>query len=286
MRTKNLILITTLPTLFYLFFWLFYPFLYNIFFSTFYYRLPRPELTRFIGVGNYISLFMDYDFYLAARNTVIFILVCLAVEFALGLLIALCLFREFRGIGIFRTLLIIPILLPPISVAIIWRLMIFPGMSIIDFMTQTLLNVKINWMAGGLPSYIIVTLIDAWQWSPFIGLILLAGMLGLPQEPIEAARVDGASTTTVFFKIIIPYLKPIILIALILRFLDLIKLFDPIYAVVTGGGSGIETLSVYIYKKGFKVLDIGYGATVSVIFWIVAFLTANLVVRRFKEYLV
>jgi multiple sugar transport system permease protein len=229
---------------------------------------------------------MDYDFYLAARNTVIFVLVCLAVEFALGLLIALCLFREFRGIGIFRTLLIIPILLPPISVAIIWRLMIFPGMSIIDFITQTLLNVKINWMAGGLPSYIIVTLIDAWQWSPFIGLILLAGMLGLPPEPIEAARIDGASTTTVFFKIVIPYLKPIILIALILRFLDLIKLFDPIYAVVTGGGSGIETISVYIYKRGFKVLDIGYGATISVIFWIVAFLAANLIVRRFKEYLV
>jgi len=286
MKTKTLILVTTLPTLFYLFVWLFYPFIYNIYFSMFYYRLARPELTRFIGIENYVSLFTDPDFYLAARNTVIFILACLGLEFALGLLIALCLSRDFKGIGIFRIFFTLPILLPPISVAIIWRLMIFPEMSLIDFITQTLFNIRINWMAGGFPSYIIVMLIDAWQWAPFVGLILLAGMLGLPPEPVEAARVDGAPPTTVFFRIIIPYLKPIILIALILRFLDLIKLFDPIYAVVTGGGSGIETLSVYIYKRGFKVLDIGYGATISVIFWIVAFIVANLIVRRFKEYLV
>ncbi|MEM3708897.1 MAG: sugar ABC transporter permease [Nitrososphaerales archaeon] len=251
-----------------------------------YYRLPRPELFRFTGISNYLYLFVDTDFYLAIRNTVLFIITCLTVEFFLGLLIALVLSKEFKGIGILRTILIMPILIPTISISILWRLMIFPQMSVINYFTNTLFNIEVNWMAGGLPTFLIVVLIDAWQWSPFIGLILLAGMLGVPIELIEAAKVDGASSTTVFFKIILPYLKPVILIAIILRFLDLIKLFDPIYAVVTGGGSGIETLSVYIYKKGFKVLDIGYGGAVSVIFWVGAFVAANLFVRRFKEYLV
>jgi len=285
MKDKHLILVTTIPTLLYLFFWLFYPFLYNIYYSLHYYRLPRPELFQFIGISNYLYLFSDADFYLAVRNTILFIAVCLTLEFFLGLLIALVLSREFKGIGILRTLLIMPILIPSISIAILWRLMIFPQMSVINYLLNTLFNIDVHWMAGGFPTFLIVILIDAWQWSPFIGLILLAGMLGVPIELIEAAKVDGASPTTVFFKIILPYLKPVILIALILRFLDLIKLFDPIYAVVTGGGSGIETLSVYIYKKGFKVLDIGYGGSVSVVFWIGAFVAANLFVRRFKEYL-
>lgn len=286
MKSRNLILLTTLPTLFYLFFWLFYPFIYDIYYSTFYFTLTRPDLTRFIGASNYVAVLTDPDFWLAARNTAFFIVVCLALEFFLGLLLALVLSLDFKGIGVLRTLYILPVLLPPISVAIIWRLMFFPGMSAINYLIEAFFGFQVNWMAGGIPSFLAIILIDIWQWAPFVALILLAGLLGMPPEPIEAARIDGASPSQVFFNIILPYLKPVILVALILRFLDLIKLFDPIYAIVTGGGSVMETLSVYVYKKGFKVLNIGYGSAVSVIFWISAFIIANLAVRRFKEYLV
>ena len=286
MKPRNLILLTTLPTLFYLFFWLFYPFIYDIYFSLFYFRLTRPELTRFIGASNYVSILSDPDFWTAAGNTALFIVSCLVIEFFLGLLLALILSFDFKGIGVLRTLYILPILLPPISVGIIWRLMFFPGMSPINYILETLFGFKVDWMGGGIASYLAIILIDAWQWSPFIGLILLAGLLAMPPEPVEAARIDGADPIRVFFHITLPYLKPVILVALILRFLDLIKIFDPIYAIVTGGGSVMETLSVFIYKRGFKVLNIGYGAAVSVIFWIAAFVIANIAVRRFKEYLV
>jgi len=285
MKPRNLILLTTLPTLFYLFFWLFYPFIYDIYYSAFYFTLTRPELTRFVGVENYIDVLTDPNFWLAARNTALFIVICLPLEFFLGLLLALVLSSDFKGIGILRTLYILPVLLPPVSVAIIWRLMFFPKMGAINYLIEALFGAEINWLAGGMPSFIAVVLIDVWQWAPFVALILLAGLLGMPPEPIEAAKIDGASPSQIFFNITLPYLRPIILVALMLRFLDLIKLFDPIYAIVTGGGSGLETLSIFIYRRGFKVLNIGFGATVSVIFWITAFIIANLVVRRFKEYL-
>jgi len=265
---------------------LFYPFIYDIYFSTFYYSLTRPEKIRFIGIGNYITLFNDPHFWVAARNTVLYVVTCLPLEFLLGLGIALLLTKDFKGISLFRLLFILPVLLPPIAITIMWRLMMFPGISIINYLLELIGIGRINWFAGGFPSYFAIILIDVWQWSPFIALILLAGLLGLPVEPYEAARVDGATPTQVFFYISLPLLKPVIFVALILRTLDLIKLFDPIYAIVTGGGCAMETLSVYIYKRGFKILDIGYGSAVSVIFWISAFVIANILVRRFKEYVV
>lgn len=240
---------------------------------------------RFIGFEHYVSILTDSDFWLAAKNTVFFIAVCLVSEFVLGLGMALLLSKEFKGIGIIRILYTIPILLPPISIAIIWRLMLFPGMSVVDYLLGFFGVPKIAWFGGGWPSYLAIIVIDVWQWAPFVALILLAGLLALPAEPYEAARIDGAKPTQIFFNIVLPMLKPIILVVLTLRFLDLIKFFDPIYAVVTGGGSGMETISVYIYKKGFKILNVGFGSAVSVIFWVAAWVTAYLVVRRFKEYI-
>lgn len=275
---KEALLLT--PAIFFLCFWFFYPFIYNIYISFFDYSLYTPEI-NFIGIDNYVKMLQDLNFYQSLGVSFLFMAICISIEFALGLGIALLLARELRGISIFRILFTMPILFMPIGVAVMWKLQFLPMMGMIDYFFR-LLGYEVPWVGHPVFSFIVITIIDAWQWTPFIVIILLAGLLSLPKEPYEAAAIDGLPPLKVFTRITLPMLKPAIAVAVILRSLDLFKLFDSIYAI-TLGGSGTETLSFYIYRTGFSTLNIGYSGTVSFIFWIVAFILANILVRVFKS---
>jgi multiple sugar transport system permease protein len=267
------------PAIIFSFFWGFYPFAYSIYISFFNYNLQTPKKFTFAGLNNYVKLLTSVDFWGAIGNSVFFLIVCLAIELVVGLGVAMLLAREFRGVGIVRTIVTLPVLLIPMGVTVMWKLMVMPGMGILNEATEFLGWGTIPWLGHPIYSKIIIIFVEVWQWMPFVTLILLAAILSLPKEPYEAAKVDGIPTTMVFTKITLPLLRPVLAIVVILRALDLFKLAEPVYGL-SRGGAGTETISFFIYRIAFRVLNIGLGGAVSLLFWVLAWILATVMVRR------
>jgi len=269
------------PTLMVLFSVTLYPFIYSIKLSFF--SVPFGRIRYFAGLENYVTLMQDSFFWNGIKNTGIIGGSALAVEFFLGFTLALLLSKNIKFRGVFRAILIIPMMLIPVITALIWRLMFFPGGSVISDILRRigLLTGDPNWIGEPNLARFMLIVIDVWAWTPFIFMILLAGLQSLPSEPLEAAEVDGANAVQRFFHITLPLLKPIIVIVLLLRGMDVIKFFDAVYAVTAGGpGSSTETISFYLYRVGFKSFRMGYASAMSVIVFIIIFVLANYLLRK------
>jgi multiple sugar transport system permease protein len=229
----------------------------------------RVSLTSSSGaftLGNFARLFEDRLFAVAAGQTVIFTAVALAVEFALGLRLALLVESLARGKMMVRAGLLVPMLLPPVVAAVAWRLIYNPQFGVLN---GTLRQLGVNtshltWTSGEGSALLSVILVDFWEWTPFLFLLLSAGLQAIPLEPLEAARIDGASSWQVFRDVILPLLKPTILLALLLRAMDLVRIFDQIFILTQGGpGTATETASLYIYRTAFRFSNFGYAAAMS-----------------------
>jgi multiple sugar transport system permease protein len=217
-------------------------------------------------LANFARLWSD-DFFLAALgHTLVYALIALTFEFLLGLGLAVLLDRPLRGRSIFRAALLIPMMLPPVVAGVVWRLMLNPDFGAIN---GTLKGAGLNtdaltWTASPLLALGSVIAVDIWQWTPFMFLVLLAGLQAIPQEPYEAAMIDGASAWQTFRHVTLPLLRPAILIALLLRTMDLLRVFDQIFILTEGGpGFATETVSLYIYRAAFRFFDFGYAAAMS-----------------------
>jgi multiple sugar transport system permease protein len=218
------------------------------------------------GLGNFARLFSDHFFLTALAHTFVYAVVALTCEFLLGLGLALLLNSQIRGRGLFRATLLVPMMLPPVVAAIIWRLMLNPNFGAIN---GTLKQIGIDtesltWTASPGLAMLSVIAVDVWQWTPFVFLVLLAGLQAIPQEPYEAALIDGSSRWQTFRHVTLPLLKPAILIVLLLRTMDLLRVFDQIFILTEGGpGFATETVSLYIYRTAFRFFDFGYAAAMS-----------------------
>lgn len=221
---------------------------------------------------NFARLFSDGFFLSALLHTLVYAVAALTCEFLLGLGLAVLLSNEMRGRGIFRAALLVPMMLPPVVVGVVWRLMLNPNFGAIN---GTLKSFGINtqsltWTASPSLAFLSVIAVDVWQWTPFVFLILLAGLQAIPQEPYEAALIDGSSRWQTFRYITLPLLKPAILIVLLLRTMDLLRVFDQIFILTEGGpGFATETISLYIYRAAFRFGDFGYAAAMSFVLLIV-----------------
>jgi multiple sugar transport system permease protein len=221
-------------------------------------------------LANFTRLVHDRLFFISLGQTVVYMGVALAVELALGLTLALLVDWGLRA-GIawvkpVRSLLLVPMLLPPVVVAVIWRLIYNPDFGVLNGTLKSwgVDTAPLTWIAGENTALLSVILVDVWQWTPFLFLLLLAALQALPVEPFEAARVDGASAWDTFRHLTLPLLKPAILVALLLRSMDLARVFDSIF-ILTGGGPGFatETASLFIYRTAFRFYDFGYAAVLS-----------------------
>jgi multiple sugar transport system permease protein len=216
--------------------------------------------------ANFSRLASDRFFLEALAHTFIYAAVALTFEFALGLGLAVLLDRPLRGRSLFRSALLIPMMLPPVVVGVVWRLMLNPDFGAIN---GTLKGAGVNtealtWTASPALALSSVIAVDIWQWTPFMFLVLLAGLQAIPQEPYEAAVIDGSSAWQTFRYVTLPLLKPAILIALLLRTMDLLRVFDQIFILTEGGpGFSTETVSLYIYRTAFRFSDFGYAAAMS-----------------------
>jgi multiple sugar transport system permease protein len=218
------------------------------------------------GLTNFTRLLND-DFFIAALlHTLIYAFVALTIEFCLGLGLALLLHSRLRGRNVFRALLLVPMMLPAVVVGVIWRLLLNPNYGPINSGLRSLgVNADLlTWTASPKLAMLSVIVVDCWQWTPFMFLVLLAGLQAIPPEPYEAALIDGSSAWQTFRHITLPLLKPAILIALLLRTMDLLRVFDQIFIITEGGpGFATETLSLYIYRTAFRFFDFGYAAALS-----------------------
>jgi len=218
------------------------------------------------GVGNFTRLFSDNFFLTAMVHTFVFAVAALTCEFLLGLGLALLLNSHIRGRGFFRATLLVPMMLPPVVAAIVWRLLLNPNFGAIN---GTLKQIGVDtepltWTASPVLAMLSVIAVDVWQWTPFVFLVLLAGLQAIPQEPYEAALIDGSSRWQTFRYVTLPLLKPAILIVLLLRTMDLLRVFDQIFILTEGGpGFATETISLYIYRAAFRFFDFGYAAAMS-----------------------
>ena len=216
--------------------------------------------------ANFSRLASDKFFLEALAHTFIYAAIALTFEFLLGLGLAVLVDRPLRGKSLFRSVLLIPMMLPPVVVGVVWRLMLNPDFGAVN---GTLKGAGLNtealtWTASPLLAFASVIAVDIWQWTPFIFLVLLAGLQAIPLEPYEAAVIDGSTAWQTFRHVTLPLLRPAILIALLLRTMDLLRVFDQIFILTQGGpGFSTETVSLYIYRTAFRFSDFGYAAAMS-----------------------
>ena len=217
-------------------------------------------------VAHYARLFQDRLFSTACWQTAIYLSVALLVEFLLGLGLALLVDSLAHGRGVFRAGLLAPMLLPPVVAAVIWRLIYNPQFGVLNGTLRAagISTARLTWTSGESSAMVSVLLVDIWEWTPFLFLLLSAGLQAIPQEPYEAARIDGASTWQVFCDVTLPLLKPTLVLALLLRAMDLARIFDQIFILTQGGpGFATETVSLHIYRTAFRFFNFGYAAAMS-----------------------
>jgi multiple sugar transport system permease protein len=231
---------------------------------------------KFIGLDNYSLVATDPTFWDAVRVTLLYVVATTGTELVLGFALALVLSRKLRGLGIVRTLLIIPMAMTPVVVGLTWRLLYTPPFGLVNYSAS---------LAGmGLPpmltdpvlALVAVVVVDVWQWTPFMMLLVLAGLQSLPNEPFEAAAVDGASRVQALRYLTIPMLRGIVLVALIFRGIDAFDTFDTIYVLTRGGpGTATQTLTMFDFFEAFRWFHFGYAAAVAVVMlallWFVSF---------------
>lgn len=216
---------------------------------------------QFIGFDNYLRLAHDPQFWNALVNTVYFTVVSVQGELVLGLLMALLLRRPFRGRGLLYAIILIPWAIPTVVSARMWEWLYNADFGVLNYLFQA----RINWLGNPVWAMHAAIAMDVWKSTPFVALLLLAGLQSIPRELYHAAAVDGASRWTMFRRITWPALLPLILVVLIFRTIDAFRVFDSIYVLTGGGpGSSTETVSIYAYKLLFQTLEFGYGSAVAV----------------------
>lgn len=238
----------------------------------------------FTPAENFRRLAADGLFRLSLWTTLLFVIASVTIEMVLGFLLALVVSGVGRGKGAIRTLMILPILVPPVAIGSMWKLMYNYDFGILNQALALVGLGPVGWLSDTSLALWSVVVVDVWHWTPLVFLILFAGVEGLPREVIEAARVDGATTWQIVRRIIIPLMAPAIAVAFVFRSILAFKVFDQIFLLTSGGpGTATEVVSLRLYHVFFKENDLGYGALLSVvvILCVVAFLaSAGVLTRR------
>ncbi|MBL8126324.1 MAG: sugar ABC transporter permease [Thermomicrobiales bacterium] len=269
-----------LPTVIVLFLLTIYPTIYSFTLSLNEWNMSnRNAVWEFVGLGNYAKILQDARFWNAAQVTGTYMFGTIATQLVLGLGIALLLQRQVLAAGLVRTALLLPMMTTPVVVGLIWRFMFNPTQGVVNYLLGLLGIPGPNWLGSLQTGLLSVMIADIWEWSPFMVLILLAALQTLPQEPYEAAAIDGASAWQAFQHITIPLLRPTIVVAVLLRAIDSFKTFDLVYVMTNGGpGTSTETLSFYTYKWGFKFFQMGYASALSFVMLIMVIIFANILI--------
>jgi ABC-type sugar transport system permease subunit len=260
-----------------------FPLVWTVWESLHLHDLRMPWRGRpFVGLGNYRELLADPRFWDALLHTLIFTAGSVIPELVLGVLSALALHRAFRGRGAVRALVLVPWAIPTVVAALLWRFMFdgAAGIANVLLVDVGLLERPLVWFVHSAAAWVPVILADVWKTTPFVALLVLAGLQNIDESLYEAARIDGAGAWHRFVHITLPELKPAILVALIFRTLDAFRVFDLLYALTGGGpGTATEPIALYTHTIILQHLRFGYGSALSVVVFIITFVLALIYIR-------
>ena len=252
-----------LPAVIFVVLMVIFPFGYAFWLSLQDYRIGQA--VKFIGIGNYTALIQDEQFWNGIKLTFILYITALILQLVLGVGLGMLLHRVQLMRGLVRTVMVSPFMLPPVVIGMMSIVILDPGMGVANYLLKAA-NLPTSLFLAS-TDYVIYTvvLIDTWQWTPFVALIVLGGLQSLPTKIYEAAAIDGATGWREFVYITLPLLGPTILTAAVLRSVDLLRFFDVIYITTQGGpGYASSTLNIYAYRKAFEFTDIGYAAALMI----------------------
>lgn len=275
-REKLVALLLLAPAVLYLLAMAVYPTIYSLWLAVHNYTLYRPDFAPFVGIANFTYLFGDELFRRSLRVTVVFALVAVALEFAIGLAVAVLLDRKMVGINLLRTLLIVPVLISPVGMGLTFRYIFAPSYGLLNYVLRSVGLSPVDWIVSTTWALPAVIAVDVWQWTPFVTLILLSGMQSVSVEVIEAAELDGLSEFQKLWRIVLPLIRPVVIVILLIRLIDAIRSFDLVFVLTRGGpGSSTEVLSILSYETGFTSGDMG---TASAVAWVTVVLVNLLVI--------
>lgn len=263
-----------------------FPLVYSLGLSFTDWTIQQPEFAS-VGLSNYAEVLTDDSrWQLAMVRTLVMTVVAVTVELVLGFAIAHLLIDELPGKRFIIPLLVLPAVANPIVVGFIWKVMYNPSYGPINQIISNVLQrpFEMLWLANQQVALVAITIVEIWEWTPFMFLVMLAGLMGLNPELYEAAAIDGASRWDILTQITIPLMKPIIIVAVLIRGLDVFRLFDLVFVMTSGGpGTSTETISYYIYLLGFKFFRLGYGAAASYLLLIFLSIAVVLLLRQMSR---
>jgi multiple sugar transport system permease protein len=255
-----------------------YPLGYAIVLSLFRYRLTDPEGRSFVGLQNYLTVLTDPVWWSAVSTTAIITVISVVVELVLGFGFAWVMYRILRGRSVIRTAILVPYGIITVVSAFVWR---YAFQLDSGFINQWFGLDNFNWFGERWSSLFVITLSEIWKTTPFISLLLLAGLVQVPEDMLEAAKVDGANAWQRLWKIVIPNMKAAIMVAVLFRTLDAWRIFDNPF-IMTGGANDTETLSFLAYRQNVTLVNLGAGSAVSVLLFLTVVAIAFLFVKGFK----
>lgn len=246
------------------------PLVYSVYVSLHKYIL-QFGMGDFVGLKNFYDAFQDKGFVVSIKNTFVLTFFVVTLEFTIAFVFALLLDRkDLRGKNIYTLILLLPIMMPPITVGLIWRLLLHPDLGVINFMLSVIGIGKLGWYGDPAMAMPTVIMVDVWHETSLVLIIILSGLTNMDRSQFEAAHIDGASYLQTLWHITIPLLAPVLTVAALIRTVASIKMYDLIYILTRGGpGSRTETMSYYIYKTAFRKLDMGHAAAEAFILLIV-----------------
>ena len=261
-----------------------FPTIWSIYLSLKKYNLTEPFDVEFIFFKNYINLLQDQRLYSSIVNTFIFLLFSIFVSLILGLILAICLKNINKFRTIIYTFIIVPFVLPPAVIAYNFKFMMNYDFGIFNTILLSIFSYKINFLGETSSALFSLIFIDIWQWTPFVTIILFSVLISLNPDPIEAAKIDGASNFQIFWFIIMPIIKPFIILVFLLRFIDVIKVYEIINLVTSGGpGTSTETINIYLSRIAFDWFDLGYSCALSIVLINIIIILTKKILKIFES---
>ncbi len=263
-----------------------YPLAYSLVLSFYTWNMSIPNSRpQFRGLDNYLALVKNGEFVASIEVTMVFVVVAVAIEFVAGLAVALLVTSpRLRGVGAIRTALLVPVMMTPVVAGVLWRSLFHSTYGVINFGLSFIGIPAQEWLGSATQALAAVITVEIWQQLPVVIFVVAAGIQSLPGEVFDAAKVDGATAVQSFRYVMLPLLRPVLVVVLLLRVMDAFKIFDIIYTLTQGGpGGATQVLSMLIYKTGLKFFQIGQASAMSWVFLVFILLISLLFIRQLER---
>ncbi len=245
-----------------------FPWVFTLWMSVNSWTLGQPVV--FAGLDNYTRLLVDMRFWESLWHTALYTLLAVVAPLFLGTLAALIFDAQFPFRGLLRGVFVMPMMATPVAIALVWTMMFHPQLGVLNYLLSLVGIGPQEWIYNQRSVIPSLVLVETWQWTPLIMLIVLGGLAAVPREPYESAEIDGANAWQKFRYLTLPMIAPFLMIGVMIRSIDAVKSFDIIYAMTQGGpGTASETINIYLYNTAFSYYDIGYGSAMAVVFFII-----------------